>query len=762
MNTLEDFARQNLLPESVIAAERAALEDADLRVASLDRRDFLRLTGAAGGGLMLALFLGSRASAAAADASAAVAGAATFSPNAYLRIASDGTVTILSKNPEIGQGIKTTLPLIIAEELGADWNRVVIEQASVDRAKFGNQVAGGSGAIPGNFEPMRRVGAVARTLLVTAAAAEWKLPAAELTTENGEVVHAASGRRAGFGQFVAAASALPVPDAKTVALKAKRDFKLLGRRITGVDNRAIVTGRPLFGIDTVVPGMLFAVFERCPAFGGKVAKANLDAIKALPGVKHALVIEPIGGGPASVAGGVAIAATSTWAAFSARDQLQIEWDESAACRDNWSDFVKQAADAASQPAKELQKKGDFPAVFAAAVKKVEASYTYPFLSHATLEPQNCTAAWRDGTMELWAPSQVPDGGGGEVAKALGLPREKVVVHLTRIGGGFGRRLMNDYMVESAVIAHRIGGAVKLLHSREADMAHDFYRPGGFHHFKGALDAQGRLTGWENHFVTFGRGDGTANGAGMRPDEFPMPFVANGRFAQTILPLAVPTGWWRAPGACAQAWATQSFLHELAVAGGRDHVEFLLELFGAPQWLKEGDLHALHTGRAAGVIKLAAEKSGWGQPLPVGRARGIAFHFSHRGHFAEVAEVSVDAKKRLRVHRVTVAGDVGPIVNRSAAENQVEGSVVDGISALVGQEITFEKGRVQESNFHDYPLLRHADAPKIDVHFVDSDFPPTGLGEPAFPPLAPAVCNALFTLTGTRVRTLPLTKAGFSA
>lgn len=748
------------LPGPVAAIEAEIDRALSGGATALDRRAFLKLSGVAGGGLLLAFFLGSRASASAADAAAAPAASDALSPNAFLRIAPDGSVTILAKNPEIGQGVKTSLPMIIAEELDVDWEQVRIEQSPIDEQRFGPQVAGGSTAIPTNWERLRRAGAVARAMLVAAAAAQWGAPASECSTESGAVLHRASGRRASYGELATAAAALPVPDEKSVPLKERQNFKILGRRITGVDNRAVVTGQPLFGIDQMLPGMLFAVYEKCPSFGGKVREANLDVVRALPGVKAAFVLEG-NGREDELMPGVAIVANSTWAAFQARRQLRVTWDQESGSKDSWSAFVEQAAALAHEPGTPLRETGDVTAALAAPAKTLAASYSYPFLAHATLEPQNCTAWFRDGRVEIWAPAQVPAGGAKATARLLGLPEANVVVHLTRSGGGFGRRLMNDFMIEAAAISKEVNAPVKMTTTRELDTAHDFYRPGGFHHFKGAVDGAGRLVSWQDHFVSFtADGEKPVRGGGIGLEEFPAPVVPNFRLAQTLLPLRVPTGWWRAPGSCAYAWAIESFLHELASAAGRDHLEFILELMGEPRLLTPDQPNSLHTGRAADVIRLAAEKGDWGKPLPAGHGRGLAFHYSHRGHFAEVAEVSVDAAKKVTVHRVVVAGDVGVIINRSGAENQVEGSVLDGLGAMAAQEITFENGAVRQSNFHDYPLLRLPKAPKVETYFIETDYPPTGLGEPALPPLAPAVCNAIFAATGHRVRTLPLSKEGF--
>jgi isoquinoline 1-oxidoreductase beta subunit len=745
-------AQQTIRSAEIEAMEMLAVAQIEA-AAPLDRRSFLKLVGFAGGGLALAFYVG--------DRNVALAnGQAGFMPNAFLRVTPEGTVVIYSKGPEIGQGVKTAFPMIVAEELDADWSKVRVEQAAINPAVFGRQSAGGSRSIPMAWEQLRRAGATARAMLVSAAAKEWSVAESECSTANGAVVHAASNRRLGYGQLSTKAAALPVPDASALKLKERKDWKLLGRRITGVENLQVVTGRPLFGIDQVIPGMQYAVFEKHPAVGAKVRDANLDAIKRLPGVTNAFIVEG-NGKPTEVMPGVAILASSTWAALSARRQLKISWDEAAASKDSWSKSVEEAKKLSKQQGPEtLKSVGDVDQA-AAGASIAEGFYTYPFVSHAPLEPQNCTASFKDGAVEIWAPSQTPDSALKLVAGVLGIPVENVTIHQTRAGGGFGRRLMNDYMCEAAWISKQAGAPVKLQWTREDDMQHDFYRVGGFHSFKGAVDANGKLVAWQDHFITFTQdGQRPALAGQLSPDEFPALLVPNVRVTQSKLPLATPTGWWRAPGSCAIAFATQSFLHECAVAAKRDHLQFLLELMGEPRWLQPNNEFALNTGRAAAVIRLAAEKAGWGRTLPQGRGLGLAFHFSHAGHFAEVAEVSVDANRKLTVHRVTVAGDVGPIVNLSGAENQVEGSVVDGFSTM-GLEINIENGRVQETNFDRYPLLRIRKTPQIDVHFIQSEYSPTGVGEPALPPVAPAICNAIYAASGHRVRTLPLSKEGFT-
>ena len=727
--------------------------------ASMARRSFLKLTGFSGGGLLLAFYLeGGNVLAAQAESRSGTG----FYPNAFIRIAPDGSILIYSKNPDMGQGVKTAMPMIVAEELDADWTDVRVEQSPVDEAVYGRQSAGGSRSIPSSWDELRQAGATARAMLVSAAAGEWNVPASECSTERSQVVHRSTNRRLGYGELADKAAELPVPDAASLRLKERSEYRLLGRRITGVDNLALVTGQPLFGIDQKVPGMLYGVYQKCPATGGRVSEANLEEIRALPGVKDAFILGG-NGDVAELMPGVGIVAVSTWAALEARKKLRVVWDENSASKDSWTGAVARARElAASDGVETIRETGSVEEAFQGAAGTLEGFYSYPFLSHAPLEPQNCTAWYRGDTAEVWAPTQTPQRGLASVARVLGIPEDRVTVHQTRVGGGFGRRLMNDYMCEAAAMSKQAGAPVKLQWSREDDMAHDFYRVGGFHSLKGAVDRSGKLSAWQDHFITFSSdGRSPVSGGNISAEEFPAPFVPNCRVTQTMLPLAVPCGPWRAPRSNGIAFVVQSFLHELSLAAGRDHLAFLLEVMGEDRWLDPGNAGSLNTARARAVIALAADRAGWGRSLPAGRGLGLAFHFSHAGHIAEVAEASVDQNKKLTVHKVTVAADVGPIVNLSGAENQCQGAVIDGFSTMLGLEISIENGRIQQSNFDKYPILRMRGAPEVEVHFIESEFPPTGLGEPALPPIAPAVCNAIFAASGHRVRQLPLTREGFT-
>jgi isoquinoline 1-oxidoreductase beta subunit len=720
----------------------------------LCRRGFLKITGLASAGLVLAFSTLPR------GAKAQGAGSENIF-NAFIKIAPDGEILIYSKAPEIGQGIKTVFPMIITEELDGNWSHVRIEQAPINPSVYGRQSAGGSNSIVQGWTQHRYAGATARAMLISAAARHWNVSESELSTENSVVTHTVSNRQLSYGELANEAAALPLPDLENLSLKPRAEWKLLGTRMPRVDNQAVVTGTETFGIDQVLPNMVYATYTKCPAVGGRVIAANLDEIKSMSGVHDAFVVEG-NGNDAQLMSGVAVIANSTWAAIKAKRTLNVRWDESDAGKDSWSTAMQQANALAGTAGPEtLFDIGNTERALESAAEVIEASYDYPFVSHAPLEPQNCTAWFHDGVAEFWVPTQSGDRILPQMAEWLGLTQEQVIIHQGRPGGGFGRRLLNDFMFEAIEISRRIDAPVKLQWTREDDFAHDFYRVGGFHHFKAGLDSEGKLIAWDDHFISFtSDGEGPVAGGDFRHFQ-PGPLLPNFQVTQTLLPLKTRCGPWRAPRSNAIAFAEQSFLHELSTHAGRDHLEFLLEIMGAPRWLEPGNRGALNTGRAAGVIRLAAENAGWGQQMPDGRGLGLSFYFCHNGHVAEIAEVSVDAARNVTVHKVTVAADIGPVLNMSGAETQAQGAVIDGLSTMQGLEISIENGRVQQSNFDTYPIMRIAGAPEVNVHFIQSDFDPTGFGEPALPPLAPAVCNAIFSASGIRIRSLPLTKSNFT-
>jgi isoquinoline 1-oxidoreductase beta subunit len=602
--------------------------------------------------------------------------------------------------------------------------------------------------------------------MIAAAAQTWGVPAADVTTALGKAYHKASNRSATYGELAATAATLPVPEARSVPLKDPKDYTIVGKPTMGVDTKSIVTGKPIYMIDFTVPGTLFAVFEKCPVFGGKVATANLEVIKTQPGVKHAFVVEGTNDLNGLV-GGVAIVADSWWQAQSARQKLQVTWNEGPTATQSSVGFATKADELSKLPPQfTIGKDGDADAALASAAKVVEGAYVYPFIAHAPLEPQNCLAHYKPAenggkaSIEIWSSSQTPGLGLSMVTRMLGLTQSDVKLHMIQSGGGFGRRLSNDYMVEAAWISKEVGGPVKLLWTREDDMRHDFYRPGGFHYLKGGLDAAGVVTSWRGHFVSFGEGNRFAASAGISNQEFPFGFVPNFGLHGSTMPLGVPTGALRAPTSNAVAWVYQSFIDELAAAAGKDPLEFRLALLNQPQ---PKPVAGFKAERMKGVLNAVAEKSGWAKRTKSKTtAMGIACYFSHLGYFAEVAEVTVNADKSMKVNKVWVAGDIGrQVVNPSGAINQVQGAIIDGLGALMAQEITFDKGRAVQGNFNEFPLMRMRQAPPvIGVQFVTTDNNPTGLGEPSLPPILPAVCNAIFAINGERVRSLPLTKHGY--
>lgn len=742
-----------------------------MKLKNMNRRTFLKASALAGGGLMLEMTL----PAALAEELGTLVGSKEL--NVFVQIASDGQITIYSHTPEMGQGIKTTLPMIIAEEMGAKWEDVEVIDAPLDPGKFGLQGAGGSTSTPRNFNLMRQMGASAREMLVGAASEALEVARDELQAKDSRVTHI-SGQSLTFGQLAALAVRQPVPDPEMLSYKDPKSYTIIGTSIGGVDNLVIATGQSKFGIDVDVPGMKYASYTRCPRVGGVVISFNDAEIKKLPGVIDAFIVEPDdSAGKASMAfleglavlrGGVAIVGDDTWSVFNAKRKLKVKWDESTASRDDWDKMIAEAKRIARQGGgKVSQDSGQVDEALSNQENQtLEAFYQFPYVAHVCMEPMNCTADFRAGqdgapdTMEIWIPSQFP-GQVKEIAEnMLGVKQEHVIVNGTRMGGGFGRRAVHDFASEAMAISYRAGVPVKLTWTRTDDIHGDFFRVGGFENMKAAIDSDGKLAAWDQHYIGFEKNGAPVIGSGLRGNEFSMVALDNARVSQSMMEVKTPCGAWRAPGSNTNAFVEQSFIHELSVLAGRDHVEFLLELMGERRWILDGNINSLNTGRAIDVIKLAAEKSGWGKTMPAGTGLGMAFYFCHAAHVAEVAEVSVDANRNLTVNKVTVAVDVGPIINMSGATSQVQGSIIDGLSTMALQQITMKDGVIQQDNFDDYSVMRIAQTPEVDVHFIQSNNRPTGLGEPALPPLAPAVTNAIYAATGDRIRSMPLNQLGY--
>ncbi|HTN40125.1 MAG TPA: molybdopterin cofactor-binding domain-containing protein [Asticcacaulis sp.] len=667
----------------------------------------------------------------------------------YVSVSPDGVITIMAKNPEVGQGAKTMLPILIAEELDADWTKVRIETAPSDEAKYGAQFAGGSLTTTMNWQPMRQVGAAARWLLIEAAAKKLSAPHDAFTTARGQVIHS-SGKTFSYGELAGDAAKLTPPATDSLKLKDPKDFKLIGQSKNGYDSPKIVKGEPIFGIDMTLPGMVYAVYVKSPVYGARLKSCDLTAAKAMPGVTDVFILK--GTDWHGLQDGIAIVAKSWWYAQNARTALQPVWDDALGAQHDSAIYLEKAKALVTGKGEIKQQSGDADAALKSAAKTIDAFYDVPFLAHVPMEPQNCTARVTASGVEIWAPTQVPNSGKGLVGKTLGVAPETVTVHMRRGGGGFGRRLENDYMAEVAAIAQKAGKPVKLVWSREDDVAYDFFRPGCYHALRAGVDAAGKLTAYACHSVTFSRDGQVAQGANIDGNAFAPLVTPNFRLEQSLIETTVPTGYLRAPASNALAFVHECFWDEIAHAAGQDPVAFRLAQLDAHL----GDKGNYNPARMRAVLQSVAERSNWGKlKLPKGEGMGVATYFSHSGYFAEVAHVRVADDGQWQVLQVWAVGDVGAhIINPTGALNQVEGSVMDGIGSMEA-EITFEKGRAIQSNFHDIPMMRMPKAPKIDVHFVISDFPPTGLGEPALPPIIPAVANALFAATGIRLRKLPV-------
>lgn len=691
--------------------------------------------------------------------------------NAWLQIDPQGQVTIWVGRSEMGQGPRTSVAMIMADELGADWSKVRVRQADLD-AKYGDQVTGGSFSTRFAWGNLRKPAAAAREMLIAVAAAELNAPASEFLAEAGAVIHRPSARRLGFGELAERAAKVPVP--ADPPLKDPKDYRIIGTRRGRVDTPLIVAGRAVYGLDARVPGMLYAVIERSPVFGGKVKRFDAARAKAVPGVRHVVEIPrmemPIPfelkpGAPGHqhyTSTGVAVVADSTWAAIEGRRALEVQWDEGPAAGESTANLRQQFVDLLAQPGQVLRNDGDVTVALRQAARVVEAEYEVPFLAHAPMEPPNCTALVRDGRCELWVPTQNAPAVRAALVTALVLPESAITVHVTLLGGGFGRRLNMDYAVEAALVSRAVGAPVKVVWTREDDLRHGYYRPASLHRLRAGLDASGRVVGWHHHIAApstdsfySGQNSPDADGVQIAGSGATAGTVPNYRCEFSYAKTAVPRGWWRAVDLTSNVFVVQSFMDELAAAAGRDPMALRRELIGPPQTTPPTDPERVNIWRLRNVFELAAQKGGWGQKVPAGRGRGIAGAFGFGSYVAQVAEVSVNRDAGVRVHRVVCVVDCGQVINPDMVAAQMEGGIVFGLSAALKGAITVQNGRVQQSNFHEYQMLRIGEMPKVEVHIVPSRDYPGGVGEPGVPPIAPAVTNAIFAATGKRIRRLPI-------
>ncbi len=698
----------------------------------MERRDFLQVTGTIGAGLIIGFRIPNRR------------GVAPFAPNAWLRIGTDDSVLVIVDRSEMGQGVTTALPMLLAEELEADWTKIRFEFAPADKAYinqlFGMQGTGGSSSVRAAWKPLREAGARARSILIAAAAQTWGVEPASCRAEAGAVIHAATSRRLTYGALAQRAAALPVP--ADVQLKDPKDWRLAGTPTKRLDTRFKVNGTAQFGIDVRVPGMLTAVVARSPVFGGKVGSFDATAAKAIPGVRHVV----------QISSGVAVVGDGYWPAKQGRDALKVSWDEGPVAQVSSASISSLFAQRATQDGAVARHDGDAATALAGAAQRVEAVYEMPFLAHATMEPMNCTAHVRADGVDIWAPTQFQTGAQMIGAQIGGTAAEKVAVHTTYLGGGFGRRFELDFIMEALETSKAAGAPVKVIWSREDDIQHAQYRPANYHQLRAGLDAAGQPVAWTHRIVapsimarmfpqTVKNGlDGEAVEGGVG-----LPYaVSNVHVDYQLTDTGIPVGFWRSVNNSFNAFAVEGFIDELAAAAKQDPYEYRRALLTTAP-------------RHRGVLELAATKAGWGTPLPAGRARGIAVYKSFESYAAQVAEVSVSPAGDVRVHRVVCAIDCGMHVNPSTIEAQMQSGIVFGLTAALKGAITIENGRVTQSNFHDYQMLRIAEMPVVEVHIVPSNEAPGGVGEPGTPPIAPAVCNAIFAATGKRIRKLPIGK-----
>jgi CO/xanthine dehydrogenase Mo-binding subunit len=730
--------------------------------ASLDRRAFLKTGAAAGAGLWIGFHIPTAS--ARADDPAEEQEKKTPNPfNAWVHVAPDNRITLVLEKSEMGQGVMTAVPMILAEELCVDWKKVVVQQAPTNPEIY-DHGTGGSGSVAGCWLPMRRAGAAAREMLVAAAAARWNVNPNTCKAKDGGVLHGSRNNFLTYGELAGDAAKLPIPNLNTVALKNSDDFTIVGKATPRFEGAAKTNGKAKFGIDSRVDGLQYAVIARCPTFGAKLKSFDAAKAKQVAGVREVFAIDPVGQG-AFTAGGVAVVADDSWAAMQGRKALQIEWDLGANANESSASLRQQMLENASKPGKVFRNDGDANVAIASAAKKIEATYEFPFAPHATMEPMNCTVHIQPESAEAWVPTQAPQWAQEIIAKVSGLSKEKVKVNTTLMGGGFGRRYQADFVMEAAQVAKQTGKPVMVVWSREDDMQHGFYRPASYHHFSGALDDKGNITAWK-HFQTStsinsmwdAKGDEEAEKSEFGTAAFIAYQTPNYRVEYTPAKSGVPRAWWRSVEHSSSGFVVECFADELAAAAGADPLEFRLRSIGPDRKIpdfsdpKEGK--PLDTARLKGVLKLAAAKANWGSSLPSGVARGIAGYFSFNSYTAAVAEVSLKDGMP-KVHRLVYAVDCGRVVNPDGVRAQVESAAIYGLSAALHDAITIKGGAVEQTNFHQYKMPKMVDAPKTEIYLVDSKEEPTGIGEPGLPVVAASVCNALYALNKKRVRRLPI-------
>jgi len=700
----------------------------------LSRREFVSLGVAAGAGLVIGIYLPHGAS----------SSRSGFAPNAYLKISPDGKITVIVARSEMGQGVRTSLPMILAEELEADWKHITIEQAGASTL-YGDQTTGGSASVRTTWDPMRKAGAAAREMLISAAALQWGVPRASCKAENSSVIHADSNRRLSYGALANKAAGLPIPT--DPPLKQAKDYRIVGKPLPRLDTPSKVDGTAEYGIDVRLPGMKYAVLARCPVIGGKVANFDDKEARKISGVGY---VGKIGDSA------VAVVADSVWGAMEGRRALNVQWDDGPNKDLNSAAIFDSLKKSITGKSATLYSRGD---VAKTSGRRVEASYQLPFMAHAAMEPGNCTAHFRGSSCELWAPTQVPQDVRDSVAQATGLAPDQVQVNVTLMGGGFGRRLEHDYGVEAALVSKAANVPVKVIWTREDDMRNSTYRPASFHQLSATLDGSGWPVAFSHRIVSpsINAQKGSPGDGGIDPDlkdeaaliySFPN---ASLDYVETQTP--VPLGWMRSVYALQVGFASESFIDELAAATRKDPLEYRLHLLAKDEDIKYFDT-IWHTARMRSALQLAAEKAGWGKPLPPGRYQGLACFGCFNSYMAEVVEISME-NDQPRVHRVVAAIDCGQVVNPNILEQKIQGGVIYALTNALRGQITIAKGRVVQGNFDDYAPIRMNEAPVVEAHFVPSTEAPTGAGEPPVPPLAPALCNAIYAATKKRIRALPI-------